>query len=73
MLLDAQDILLDERSTSALLHVSPRTLERWRAQGRGPEWIKFARNCVRYERRAIADFIQAKRIVFQARDAMRAA
>ena len=32
--------LLTEEELSAELKVSPRTLQRWRRQGRGPRWIR---------------------------------
>jgi hypothetical protein len=40
--------------------VSPRTLQRWRMTGDGPEYMKFGRN-VRYERAALDAFKGAHR------------
>jgi hypothetical protein len=37
---------------------SPRTLERWRLQGRGPRYVRIGRS-VRYKQSALDDFLRA--------------
>jgi predicted DNA-binding transcriptional regulator AlpA len=41
--------LLTEDELSAELKISPRTLQRWRRQGRGPRWIRVGK-APRYRR-----------------------
>lgn len=36
---------LDTDAAGAHLNISPRTLERWRVDGRGPPYSKFGRLC----------------------------
>jgi predicted DNA-binding transcriptional regulator AlpA len=47
------DVLLDQDSSSALLGVSPRTLERWRAERTGPPFVRLSARAIRYSRVAL--------------------
>lgn len=49
---------LDTKKTAQFLDVSVRTLEDWRAKGKGPNWIKIGRK-VRYELSELDRFIAA--------------
>jgi predicted site-specific integrase-resolvase len=42
------------------LNLSRRTLQAWRRQGRGPQWVKFT-GAIRYDARVIEEFIEAGR------------
>jgi hypothetical protein len=44
----SDDEILDARAASAWLHVSVRTLDRWRAQRIGPDFIKMSARAIRY-------------------------
>jgi predicted site-specific integrase-resolvase len=35
-----QTLVIEEEAAAGLLHISPRTLQRWRVQGRGPVYVK---------------------------------
>ena len=52
------DKLIDEDGAAELLSVSPRTLQAWRASGKGPEFVRIGRQ-IRYTLRAIIDHINA--------------
>lgn len=51
---------LRNRDAASYLGVSPRTLEKWRLLGVGPEYIRFRRVVV-YETRALDDYLQSHR------------
>lgn len=38
--------LLRQREVAELLHVSTRTLEKWRVSGHGPRFVKVGRGCL---------------------------
>ena len=57
------DALLDKHKTGALVGVSPKTLEAWRSNGTGPAYIRISLTCVRYRRRDVLDWIEARRCV----------
>lgn len=50
--------LLDEAGAAAYLALSPRTLQLWRRQGKGPQYSKLGA-CVRYDLRTLDAFIEA--------------
>ena len=60
---DRQEIqrLVPEREAAAVLHLSPRTLQRWRWMGRGPLFIKLDNGAVRYEIPELHRFIESGR------------
>jgi hypothetical protein len=50
-----------ERETAAELGVALRTLRKWRQQGRGPAFIKFARQ-IHYRDEAVAAWLRAREV-----------
>jgi predicted DNA-binding transcriptional regulator AlpA len=58
---DAPDLLLCEHETAERLRVPPRTLQKWRRQGRGPDYIRLGPRSFRYEQAAIEAYIAAQR------------
>jgi predicted DNA-binding transcriptional regulator AlpA len=55
------DRLLCDDETAERLQVPPRTLKKWRRQGRGPDFIQLGPRSYRYEPSAIDEFIAAQR------------
>jgi excisionase family DNA binding protein len=51
------DVLLTPAETAALLKVHPSTLRRWRAEGRGPAYVRAGRG-YRYWRRAVLAWLE---------------
>ncbi len=54
--MDSRTALWDERQVAAHYNVSVRTVQRWRADGDGPAYIRLGVNCVRYSPDAIAAY-----------------
>lgn len=54
------DVLETESNASRLLEVKPRTLQEWRRTGRGPRFVRISHRCVRYRRRDLIAFIEAR-------------
>ncbi|MGD0949925.1 MAG: helix-turn-helix domain-containing protein [Candidatus Binatia bacterium] len=54
------DCLLNEQEAAVKLHVSAKTLQRWRWAGRGPHYVKVGK-CVRYDPEDLCAFIDAGR------------
>ena len=55
-----QKISLNQKETADIIGVSPGTLENWRSEGLGPEYIKIAsgkRGRVLYPKNSIAEFL----------------
>lgn len=50
--------LLTTKQAARLLGLSPQTLEKWRTQGVGPNFIKLGNKSVRYSSHAIEAFIE---------------
>jgi|RhiMetdeSRZDD1v2_1073273.scaffolds.fasta_scaffold2852332_1 excisionase family DNA binding protein len=53
------DDLLTTEQAAELLQLSPRTLRRWRTEGKGPPYIRLGARRVRYRRGAILDWARA--------------
>jgi hypothetical protein len=54
--------LVDQKVAAEMLAVTPHTMERWRYEGVGPEYIKIGsgrRGIVRYDVRVLLAFIRA--------------
>lgn len=54
--------LIDQKAAAKTLGVTPHTMERWRYEGVGPEYIKIGsgrRGIVRYDVRVLLAFIRA--------------
>lgn len=52
------DNLLTGAEVAEILNVSPRTIERWRRQGRGPRWIR-VEGQVRYPESDLRAYLDA--------------
>lgn len=55
--------LITERELSALTAIAPKTLQRWRVEGRGPKFRKLGNpaarsSAVRYELQAVEDWLK---------------
>ena len=51
------DALLTEDAAARILNVSPRTLQAWRMEKRGPAFVRVGRS-VRYRRRDLVEWIE---------------
>lgn len=49
--------LLDTRAAARYLGVSPRTIERWRITGDGPEYVLHTPRCVRYRPTVLREWV----------------
>jgi excisionase family DNA binding protein len=56
------DDLLSPREAARLLGVQPRTLRAWRRDGREIPFVRLSCRCIRYRRRDVERFIDARRI-----------
>lgn len=54
------DILLPELPAASLLGVTPRTLQAWRHRGGGPPFVKISSRCVRYRKRDLLAWAEAR-------------
>ncbi len=52
--IDGFESLLNERQAAKLLSVSPRALQKWRSNGRGPLFVRISARCIRYRPRDLA-------------------
>jgi hypothetical protein len=59
-MLDGLGLVLDEKKTAAELDLSPRTLQRWRLEGRGPGFVKLGKK-VGYRREDLLAFLDKQR------------
>lgn len=50
------DDLLTTRKLAKRWGLKPRTLEKWRALGKGPDFISLGPKCVRYTVEAVGDY-----------------
>ena len=57
---DEPRVLLTTDEAAAYLRLSPRTLERYRVTGEGPDYMKLGRR-VFYEKRALDDWLELRR------------
>ena len=48
--LDGAFALVTERRAATLLCVSPRALQKWRSDGRGPQFVRISSRCIRYRK-----------------------
>ncbi|MGD0290581.1 MAG: helix-turn-helix domain-containing protein [Candidatus Binataceae bacterium] len=56
------DLLMDQNAASAYIGVSPRTMERWRAERTGPPFIRLSVRAIRYSRAAIVAWIAGRTV-----------
>lgn len=54
------DQLLSEKAAAALLGYTIRALQNWRLRGGGPQYVKVSARSVRYRRRDLLDWIEAR-------------
>jgi hypothetical protein len=53
-------LLLKEVEAAAFLGVSPRALQKWRVNGRGPEFLRLSSRCIRYSRGDLLSWLEAR-------------
>jgi len=56
------DPLMSTLEVAYLLGVSPRTVEDWRADGRGPKYIVIEGRKVRYRRSVVQAYLEARTV-----------
>ncbi len=54
------DSLLSEARASEMLGVTPRALQAWRQRGGGPAFVRISSRCVRYRRRDLVVWLEAR-------------
>src|SRR5262245_48815390 len=54
------DALLPEVQSAELLGVTPRALQSWRQRGGGPEFVRISSRCIRYRRRDLISWTEAR-------------
>lgn len=54
------DVLLCEQQAAAMLGYTPRALQQWRRTGTGPQFIRVSARSIRYRRRDLLDWIEAR-------------
>ena len=54
--LDSPETLLTEQQAAEFLGVKPRTLQKWRATGAGPPFVRLSPRCIRYKYRTLVDW-----------------
>ena len=54
------DALLTQRQAAQLLGLSERCLENWRSRGGGPPYVRISSRCIRYRRRDLLAFTDAR-------------
>ncbi len=59
--LTEQIVLLTALDAAEILHVSPKTLERWRLEGFGPSWIRAGRKPL-YRLSDLIDWLDANTV-----------
>ena len=59
---DDLDQLMDERTAAGLLCYTVRALQNWRHRGGGPRFIKVSARSVRYRRRDLLEWVEARSV-----------
>lgn len=59
--MESDPVLFDNDDAAARLKVSPRTLERWRLEGRGPDFVRVGKRRL-YTQEALQKFITANTV-----------
>jgi len=54
------DVLLSEAQSAEFLGVTPRALQAWRQRGGGPAFVRISSRCVRYRRRDLVAWSEAR-------------
>ncbi|MEQ8735661.1 MAG: helix-turn-helix domain-containing protein [Rhodospirillaceae bacterium] len=53
--------LMTQKEAAEFLKVTPRTLEKWRYQGGGPEYYRYSARCVRYAQSDLKRWIDERK------------
>lgn len=56
------DQLMDERAAASVLCYSVRALQNWRHRGGGPKFVKVSARSIRYRRRDLLTWIEARTV-----------
>lgn len=56
------DKLMDEREAADVLCYSVRALQNWRHRGGGPKFVRVSARSIRYRRRDLLDWINARTV-----------
>ncbi len=56
------DRLMNEHEAAEVLCYSVRALQNWRSRGGGPKFIKVSARSIRYRRRDLLDWIEARTV-----------
>lgn len=56
------DQLMDERAAASVLCYSVRALQNWRHRGGGPKFVKVSARSIRYRRRDLLAWIEARTV-----------
>lgn len=59
---ERDESLLDEKEVAALLGITPRALQKWRARRTGLRFIRLGRHTVRYRRDDVRRFIDERSV-----------
>ncbi len=57
---DFTDRLINEHEAAAFIGHSVRTLQKWRVTGGGPQFVKVSKRSIRYRRRDLIVWIEAR-------------
>jgi len=57
------DEAIDTAEASRIVGFSPSTLDTWRCRGGGPPFLKLRRRTVRYQRRALFEWLAQRQVV----------
>jgi predicted DNA-binding transcriptional regulator AlpA len=53
--------LLNEVDAAAFLGISPRALQKWRVNGRGPPFLRLSTRCIRYSEAELLRWLDGRR------------
>ena len=56
----APDLLRNEVQAAAFLGVSPRALQKWRVNGRGPQYLRLSSRCIRYSHSELVRWVEER-------------
>jgi hypothetical protein len=57
---DYLDCLIDEQIAAEFLGYTPRALQNWRVRGGGPRYVSVSRRSIRYRRRDLIQWTEAR-------------
>jgi len=55
---ESYDFLLTEKVVAEMLSVTPRALQKWRLEGRGPKFVKISSRAIRYRRQDLNEWVE---------------